>query len=144
MGRKVLLVFLLLPFLNSWSQNPATVFTIPNRNITLPCGTTCTPITAVVPNIKQTTDYIVNPMPYLPFAFTSPTATEQTSIYMDDTWSPKIPITFPFCFYGITYPTLVMGSNSIITFDSTRAGGASGYVITTGTPIPYGNAANLN
>src|SRR5438128_5305274 len=111
MRRKALLTFLLLPFLKSWSQNPATIFTIPNRNIVLPCGTTCTSLTATVPHIKQSTDYLVTSMQYLPFAYTTTTGNEETPIYNDDTWSPKISIGFPFCFYGITYPSLLMGSN---------------------------------
>ena len=64
------------------------------------------------------------------------TGNEVTAVYSDDTWSPKISMGFPFCFYGITYPTLLMGSNSNITFDTTRATNGSGYVITATTPIP--------
>ena len=98
MRRKLLLFLFLLPLLNAWSQNPATIFTIPSRNITLPCGTNCTSITAVVPNIKQTNSYVVASMPYLPFSYTTPGGTLVSSVYVDDTWSPKINIGFPFCF----------------------------------------------
>jgi gliding motility-associated-like protein len=143
MRRKSLLFLFLLPFLKVWSQNPATVFTIPSRNVTLPCGTTCTTISASVPHVKQTNDYLITSIPYLPFAYTTPGGTELTEVYIDDRWSEKIPITFPFCFYGITYPTLLMGSNSIITFDSARAGDGSGYTITTGTPIPNNSSTNV-
>ena len=141
---KVLFFPFLFFFIHSWSQNPITVFSIPERNVTLPCGTTCTTITASVPHIKQTNDYLITSIPYLPYAYTTPTGNEVSSVYTDDTWSEKISIGFPFCFYGITYPTLVMGSNSIISFDSTRAGNASGYVIDATTPIPYGDPSNLN
>ena len=123
------------------AQNPATVFTIPNRNISLPCGSSCTPISFSVPHIKQTNNYVITNPAYLPFAYTTPTGTTVSSVYNDDTWSQKIPFpfAFSFCFFGISYPTLLMGSNSAITFDTTRAGTGSGYVITTGSPIP--NAA---
>jgi gliding motility-associated-like protein len=120
----------------AWSQNPATTFTIANRNIILPCGTSCTTITAQVPHIKQTTGYVITNPGYVPFAYTTPGGTEVPQIYIDDTWSPAITPGFPFCFYGNTYSSLLMGSNSAITFDVTRAGTGSGYVITTGTPIP--------
>ncbi len=143
MSRKLLPLLFLLPFTNAWSQNPATVFDIPNRNVTLACGTTCTSITATVPHIKQTNDYLITSIPYLPFAYATPTGNEVTDIYTDDTWSEKLPIGFPFCFYGITYPTLVMGSNSIVSFDSSRAGLGSGYAIEFTTTIPYGTSANL-
>ncbi len=139
--RKITLLYsVLLVSLFSWSQNPATIFDIPNRNITLSCGASCVSITATVPHIKQTTDYIVTQMPYLPFAYTTPTGTEVTAIYNDDTWSPVINPGFPFCFYGTTYNGLVMGSNSNITFDVSRAGTGSGYVITASTPIPQANS----
>src|SRR5688500_11649475 len=104
MRRKALLFVFLLVFFNSWSQNPATVFSIPNRNITLPCGTTCAQITAVVPNIKQTNDYVLTSMPYLPFAYSTASGNDVTQpqyipgASKDDRWTNKIPITFPFCF----------------------------------------------
>jgi gliding motility-associated-like protein len=117
------------------SQNPATVFTIPNRNIVLPCGTNCTSINVSVPHIKQTNNYVITNPAYMPFAYTTPGGTTVTSIYTDDTWSPKIPFpfAFSFCFFGINYPNLLMGSNSAITFDSTRAGNGSGYSISATT-----------
>lgn len=55
------------------AQNPATVFTIANRNITLPCGTGCVNITAKVPHIKQTNGYVITNPAYVPFAYTTPT-----------------------------------------------------------------------
>jgi gliding motility-associated-like protein len=142
MRRKALLFIILLFTIKSWSQNPATIFTIPNRNVTLPCGTTCTQITAVVPNIKQTTDYVFTGTPYLPFDYITPGGIDVTqppyitSTSKDDQWSNKIPITFPFCFYNVTYPTLLIGTNGGITFDTSRAGQGSGYVIAVGGTIP--------
>lgn len=129
-------LLMLLLFFKTWSQNPATIFSIPSRNIVLPCGTNCTSISAIVPNIKQSDDYIVTSIPYLPFAYSTPAATEVLNAYNDDKWSTKIGIGFPFCFYGITYPTLLMGSNSNITFDTIRAGASSGYAIFSIAPIP--------
>jgi len=117
------------------AQNPATTFIIPNRTIELSCGVTCTNISVSVPHIKQTTDYIITNSAYVPYNYITSAGIEVTPVYIDDTWSPKIPISFPFCFYNITYPTLLMGSNSAITFDSSRAGNASGFSIERG-PIP--------
>lgn len=123
---KALLVLFLFSFFQSWSQNPATIFSIPNRNLTLSCGTSCTTLTAVVPHIKQTNDYVATSIPYLPFAYTTAGGTEVNDIYNDDTWSGVINPGFPFCFYNITYNGLLMGSNSNITFDLSRAGAGSG------------------
>jgi len=101
--------------------------------VVLACGNACTSITATVPHIKQTDDYIVTPMAYLPFAYATTASVDVRTLIAgtlyDDQWTSKVPITFPFCFYGITYPTLVIGTNSAITFDSTRASSGSGYSI---------------
>lgn len=115
------------------AQNPATVFTIANRTINLPCGTSCTSITAQVPHIKQTNSYVITNPAYVPFAYTTTTGNEVTQIYTDDTWSPVINMGFPFCYYGGSYSSLIMGSNSAISFDISRAGTGSGYVISATT-----------
>jgi len=132
--RKITLLLLgaIVGFIAS-AQNPATTFTIPNRTINLPCGTSCTTISAQVPHIKQTNNYVITRPGYVPFAYTTPTGTEVTAIYIDDRWSPVINVPFPFCFYGSSYTSLLMGSNSAITFDISRAGTASGYAISATT-----------
>ncbi|MBL7730739.1 MAG: gliding motility-associated C-terminal domain-containing protein [Chitinophagaceae bacterium] len=128
--RKLLLLLLVLPVaLITLGQNPATTFTIANRNIILPCGSPCTSITAQVPHIKQTTGYVITNPAYVPFAYTTPGGTVVSQIYIDDTWSPVINLPFNFCYYGTNYPSLLMGSNSAITFDISRAGTGSGYSI---------------
>ncbi len=115
------------------AQNPATTFTIANRNIVLPCGGSCVSISAQLPHIKQTTAYVVTRPDYVPFAYTTAGGTEVTPIYIDDTWSPAIGLPFPFCYYGSSYSSLLMGSNSAITFDIARAGSPSGYSISSTT-----------
>jgi len=84
--RKILsgLVFL-TNFLGAFAQNPVTTFTIPNRTILLPCGTTCTPVSVRVPHIKQTNTYVMTTPAYQPFAYVTPTGTVVSSIYVDDT-----------------------------------------------------------
>ncbi len=138
MRKSILLFASVIISLSSIAQNPASVFTIPNKNIVLPCGTNCTPISLSVPHIKQTNNYVITNPAYLPYDYATPGGTVVTSIYIDDMWSQKIPFpfAFTFCFFGTNYPTLLMGSNSAITFDTTRAGTGSGYVISSGTPIP--------
>jgi len=135
------IVFLLLGAIlctASMAQNPATVFTIPNDTILLPCGTTCTSINVTVPHIRQTTDYVVTNPAYLPYAYSTPGGTEEMILYDDDQWSEIIsfPFAFSFCFYGTSYNSLLMGSNSALTFDITRAGDGSGYAIDPGGTIP--------
>ena len=139
--RKIILLLLGWAFvLKATAQNPATTFTIANRNITLPCGTTCTSLSAQLPHIKETNDYVLTRPAYVPFAYTTPGGNELTSIYTDDVFSPLINIPFPFCFYGNVYNSLVMGSNAIITFDASTASQANAWPLTTtggsGTPVP--------
>lgn len=115
------------------AQNPATVFTIANRNITLPCGTGCVNITAKVPHIKQTNGYVITNPAYVPFAYTTPTGNIPTEIYIDDRWSNTINPGFSFCYYGNNFSSLIMGSNSAISFDISRSNTGSGYSISSTT-----------
>jgi gliding motility-associated-like protein len=136
MGKLFLLSWTVIFFCFSVSgQNPATIFTIPDRNIVLPCGTNCTAINFSVPYIKETNTYTVTYPPYRPYSYATPGGIPVTSIYIDDMWSQKIqlPPAFTFCFFGISYPSLLMGSNSAITFDTIRAGTSSGYSISATT-----------
>lgn len=61
--------------------------------------------------------YTVDYISYNPVAFTG---TPVVSL-SDDQYSEIISIGFPFCFYGATYTSLVVGSNGIILFDTTKA-----------------------
>ncbi len=115
------------------AQNPATVFTIANRNITLPCGSGCVNITAKVPHIKQTNSYVITNPAYIPFAYTTPTGNIPTEIYIDDRWSNTINPGFSFCYYGNNFSSLIMGSNSALSFDISRANTGSGYSISSTT-----------
>lgn len=129
MRKKLIGLLLMTTVLGAFAQNPATTFTIPNRTILLPCGTSCTPISVQVPHIKQTNSYVATTPAYQPFAYAAAAGTVVSSIYVDDTWSQAITLPFPFCFYGNSFSSLLMGSNSAITFDISRAGQGSGYSI---------------
>jgi hypothetical protein len=82
MRKQTLLLTAVIITMTAISQNPATVFTIPNKTIVLPCGTNCTPISVSVPHIKQSTTYVVTKPAYLPFAYTTPTGTELINTYL--------------------------------------------------------------
>jgi len=123
-----------------FGQNPATTIVLANKNIELPCGTSCTSISAQVPHLKQTDDYVLTRPAYVPFAYTTPTGNELTATYVDDKFSSLISMPFSFCFYGNSYGSVVIGSNNIMTFDATNAGLANSWPLTTsggsGTPVP--------
>lgn len=56
------------------------------------------------------------------------------SVNIDDTWSNAINITFPFSFFGTTYNQLLIGSNGLLTFDITDAGGYCDWSFTAMAP----------
>lgn len=124
------------------AQNPATVIQIPNKDILLPCTSTCATITATVPHIKQTDNYFVKAIPYKPYPYAAG-GTELVPLYADDIYSSVISLPFPVCFYGSNYTGLVVGSNGLVTFDLTNAGKRNNFrqtanpISPTPVPIPY-------
>ncbi len=137
-----ILFFLVLSFvcsINVSAQNPASTFEIANPVINLPCGTNCTPISVTVPHVKQTTDYVVIPARYSPFPWVTAAGIDVTNLInntrKDDRWTTVIPV-FPFCYYGNTFTSLAIGTNSAITFNTSVAGGLSGYSLTATSTIP--------
>ncbi|HEX6333845.1 MAG TPA: gliding motility-associated C-terminal domain-containing protein [Flavisolibacter sp.] len=108
--------------------------------INLPCNVTCTPMNFKVPHLKSTSDYSIVNTAYAPLAFTSPTATEVTSIYSDDKFSIAYPLPYPFCFYDSMFTQFVIGSNGVITFDLSQANCNNAWKLETGSvpqPIPF-------
>ncbi|HNH21963.1 MAG TPA: hypothetical protein PLY26_07450, partial [Ferruginibacter sp.] len=137
--RRILLTALSLAFTIYHSIGQSCVPTnINGSTLTLACGQACTSFTYQVPHLKSTTDYIVSSAPFTPLPNTI--GTEITSIYIDDVYSQQIPMSFPFCFYGQTYNDVIVGSNSILTFEALCAGQNNAYTLTAGgapQPLPY-------
>jgi hypothetical protein len=61
--------------------------------------------------------YSVNQVAYNYDSIASP----DSVILMDDQYSELIPIGFPFCFYGGSYDSLLIGSNGVLSFDTSQA-----------------------
>ena len=141
MFRSKLMLLLSLWIMSARAQNPSTVFQLPARTVTLPCGTSCTSVTATVPDIRQSDDYVVQSIPFQPYSYEG--GTELTALYADDIYSTAIALPFPVCFYGDNYTALTVGSNGIVTFDVTNAGKRNNFRLTTSffnltpVPIPY-------
>ncbi|MBK7434606.1 MAG: gliding motility-associated C-terminal domain-containing protein [Chitinophagaceae bacterium] len=110
--------------------------------LTLNCGQPCTSFTYQVPHLKSTNDYLLTTIPFN--AYPNNAGTTINSIYIDDKYSPLIPMAFPFCFYGQTYNNMVVGSNSIVTFEALCASASNAYTLTVGgvpQTIPYNGGA---
>ncbi len=96
-------------------------------NVTIPCGQTCTNLTANAFAGAQTTSYSVTAIPYTPpFAFNTGT---QVLVNTDDLWSGVINLPFQFCFFGNTYSQVIVGSNGAASFNVTNAGAFNSWSI---------------
>ena len=111
----ILLTILILPF----KANSQCVLPVNARKSTADvyCSQTCTNISIRVQDLRQTTNYSFNDLPYYSFSYSDPTATELTILYSDDKFSNFISLPFDFCFYGQSMSSCVVGSNAVVTFD---------------------------
>ena len=78
----------------------------------------CIDLEASYLQVNQPTNYtvtqITDPPPYQFTCLQNP-----VSVNIDDVWSPMINLPFNFCFYGNNYNRCLIGSNGVITFDTT-------------------------
>jgi large repetitive protein len=81
----------------------------------------CANISATYFNTGATNSYVVGPVTYAPpYPFVGGT---QISVNTDDVWSSTIALPFNFCFYGANYSQVKIGSNGVITFDTSVGDG---------------------
>lgn len=79
----------------------------------------------------QPTSYTTQQIPYSPYPYNQGTG---ILLNIDDRWSSAITMPFNFCFYGNTYNQCVIGSNGVVSFDLTNAGGFNQWAINAGLP----------
>lgn len=100
-------------------------------------------------DIIETTNYIVEDIPYTPFPFIGANqiySNSGTQTFGDDTYSELIQLPFEFCFYGTFHNECVVGSNGVLSFNTQYAGQASGYTFDEDLPsdaVQGGNNTNL-
>jgi len=102
---------------------------------------TCVDLEATYLDLGNTTSYIVEPIAYNPpFAFNG--LLNPVSVNTDDVWSPIVPLPFKFCFYGNTYEQCLIGSNGVITFDTTNntPGGTCSWSFDANLPVANNSA----
>jgi gliding motility-associated-like protein len=101
-------------------------------DVTVGCGNNCTTLTATVVPTGATNSYAVTSIPYAPpYPYNTGTP---ILVNIDDTWSSAIALPFNFCFYGNSYSQIVAGSNGLITFDVSVAGGFCDWSYTDACP----------
>ncbi len=87
----------------------------------------CITLTANYPEIRNTNDYTVSSLNYTPIG----NFTEGTEVRLkeDDYWSEALPIGFNFCLYGMSFSSMVINDNGVISFDTQLAGAKSPFAI---------------
>ncbi|RYM34712.1 T9SS type B sorting domain-containing protein [Brumimicrobium glaciale] len=60
----------------------------------------------------------------------------------DDSWSSVVNIGFSFSFYGTTYTQCLIGSNGVVTFNTSSANGSNGWSLGGTGQLPNGNNNN--
>ena len=118
--------------LNLTTTSPGVLDVCPDNN--------CVNLSANYTDSRDTSSYNVYSTPYAPpFPFTGGT---QVSVNIDDVWSGNLPIPFKFCFYGVSYTSLNIGSNGVVSFNSYPAGPTCPWAFT--AQIPNTNFPILN
>lgn len=80
----------------------------------------CLQLTATYPTIFETSSYEVSTENYTPYgSFNSGTPLNADA---DDLFFDKIDIPFDFCYFGKNYKKVIVGSNGVLTFDSSQLG----------------------
>jgi len=107
-----------------------------NNNVVIPCSQTCTLLMASAFSAMHTDVYSVAQIAYNPpFAFNTGTA---VLVHTDDLWSSVINLPFNFCFFGLPYNKIIIGSNGEVSFNTNNAGGLDNWSIP--GPVPFANA----
>lgn len=100
---------------------------------TIPCNSS-TNLTATTLATGTTTAYTVSSIPYAPpFPYN---AGAPIMIGIDDQWSSVQNLPFNFCFFGTSYNQLVIGSNGVISFNTSNAASYCGWSFSTSCPNP--------
>ncbi|WNM19081.1 fibronectin type III domain-containing protein [Flavobacterium capsici] len=97
----------------------------------------CVNLEATYLQLNQTTNYTVSSIPYSP-PYQFGCLTNQVSVNIDDRWSSIVNLPFNFCFYGNSYNSCVIGSNGMLSFNTSYATTSSGYEFNNNLPSTVG------
>ncbi|WP_394759056.1 GEVED domain-containing protein [Flavobacterium sp.] len=97
----------------------------------------CVDLEATFLALGDTSTYTVSSIPYAP-PYQFGCLKNAVSVNIDDRWSPLVNLPFNFCYYGNSYNSCVIGSNGILTFDTTKANTGSGYAFSNSLPSTTG------
>ena len=103
-------------------------------------GATSVNLEANYLDIGDTSSYSVTDISGTEPPFNYGCLANQVSLDQDDIWSSSISLPFNFCFYGQTYNSCVIGSNGVISFDTSLAGLYTAWATYENVPHPTENA----
>lgn len=141
--RTLLVAKALIFSFNSYSQSCFQTG-INGQVINLLCNQVCSTLVFQVPHIKSTSDYTLTSIPFNPLPWTTPAGSQTLSLYCDDTYGDKVAMPFPFCFYDSVFSKFVVGSNGVITFDTTNAFCGNAYTVGPATIPGTGGGAQCS
>jgi gliding motility-associated-like protein len=94
----------------------------------------CVNLSATYLETGDTSTYDIESIDYAPpYPFTGGTP---VSVGTDDVWSPVYDLPFDFCFYGNNYSSVIVGSNGVVSFDTSDASGYCPWAFTQQIPNP--------
>ena len=130
--RVSLLLFCALYYSAQVSAQPGCPSVNAGADINIPCGQSCTTLTASAFSAAQTTAYTVAPITYAPpFPYNAGNA---ILVNTDDVWSSVINLPFHFCFFGANYNNIIVGSNGVVGFNTANAGAFNNWQINGAVP----------
>src|SRR5688572_2437298 len=96
----------------------------PPRTINLSCGVTCTSVSFKMPDLRQSSEFVLLPIPYKPYAYTtSAPAIDFTTgtNWPGNSYSPLINLGFNVCFFDSLFDRMAIGANGVVTFERRMA-----------------------
>ena len=117
----VIIAFVSLAAVKSNAQGDPYVDAGVDTSVT--CANPCVDLVGSYFYAGQTTSYLPIPIPYIPYPYNVGTP---ILVNIDDSWSNAVNLPFNFCFFGVNYNKVVVGSNGLISFNNSYAGGGPG------------------
>jgi gliding motility-associated-like protein len=144
--KKILIISLLLFSVTAVKLSAQSCFNVSaGKDTTISCLLNCLTLKARVPDVRSSETYQVTSIPYTPYLYTTPGGTTDPLVNADDHFSDSFFLPFPFCFYGVTYNKICVGSNGVITFDVLlNAKKSECFVINTSNTLPYNGGSPNN
>jgi gliding motility-associated-like protein len=134
LGRKIVVITLLLHPLISQAQAPGCPNISLDENFTADCSSPSSILTADFLETGETSSYEVSSIPFSPpYSFSTG---NPIFIGIDDHFSDAIDLPFDFCFYENTFDQIIVGANGLISFDTYLADSWCAWEFNSSIPTP--------